>query len=109
MLRIKLPVALAAAGIAGLLAVSPANANVVTASSGAFTITDRNDGKLTAVGFNINPNATTATDNSAIFDSFLNQNFPSFQTVVYALPAGRTAPVVVVIWLQACRIHLPRH
>jgi len=40
MLRNKLSAVLAAAGIAGLLTASPAEANVVTASSGAFTITD---------------------------------------------------------------------
>jgi hypothetical protein len=139
MLRVKLPTALAAAGIAGLLAVGSANANVVTGSSGAFTITDDEttaitggpsdligvvtfsnfaflfnsgtnqttftmtmniqnqtsatlfpSGRLTAVGFNINPNAVIAADNSAVFTTFLNQNFPSFQTVDVCTSTGPT-------------------
>src|SRR5947209_2555792 len=122
---------------AGLLAASPADANVVTTGSSAFTITDIvptsitggpapldgtvsfsnfafsfnagtnqttftmtmdisnltsaalfPSGRLTAVGFNITPVALTASDTTPIFTSFLNQNFPSFQTVDLCLSTG---------------------
>jgi hypothetical protein len=45
-------------------------------------------GRLTAVGFNIDPNASGVTDNSAVFDAFLSQNFPSFQTVDVCASTG---------------------
>jgi hypothetical protein len=45
-------------------------------------------GRLTAVGFNINPTALSASDTTPIFTSFINQNFPSFQTVDLCLSTG---------------------
>jgi hypothetical protein len=123
-----------AGGLAAILAASPANANLVTTGSSAFTITDIvptsltggpapldgtvtfsnyafafngtnttftmtmdisnltsasfSSGRLTAVGFNINPDALSASDNNSIFTSFLNQTFPSFQTVDLCLSTG---------------------
>jgi hypothetical protein len=47
-------------------------------------------GRLTAVGFNIDPNATSVTDTSGIFDSFIDATFPSFQTVDVCSSTGST-------------------
>jgi len=129
--------AVAAAGIALLGWTGAASANVVTAASSPFTITDIvptsitggpapldatitfsnfqfsspgttttfsmtvavanltsaalfPSGRLTAFGFNIFPDASSVGDNSAVFDTFLNSNFPSFQTVDVCASTGPT-------------------
>jgi len=45
-------------------------------------------GRLSAVGFNINPNAVSASDNTSLFTTFLDQTFPSFQHVDVCLSTG---------------------
>ena len=47
-------------------------------------------GRLTAFGFNIFPDATGVSDNSAVFTTFLDSNFPSFQTVDVCASTGPT-------------------
>jgi hypothetical protein len=47
-------------------------------------------GRLTAFGFNIFPDATSVGDNSAIFTTFLDDNFPSFKTVDVCASTGPT-------------------
>jgi hypothetical protein len=46
--------------------------------------------RLTAVGFNVDPNATGVTDNSGVFNAYLNQTFPSFNTVDVCSSTGNT-------------------
>jgi PEP-CTERM motif len=45
-------------------------------------------GRLTAFGFNINPDASGVSDNSAVFGTFLDKNFPSFGTVDVCASTG---------------------
>jgi len=45
-------------------------------------------GRLTAFGFNINPDASGIADNSAVFSTFLDKNFPSFGTVDVCASTG---------------------
>ena len=47
-------------------------------------------GRLTAFGFDTDPNATGVGDNSAIFSTFLNTNFPSFHVVDVCASTGPT-------------------
>lgn len=62
------------------------NMNIVNSTNAALFPS----GRLTAVGFNINPDATQVSDTSAVFDSFLNQTFPSFQKVDVCSSTGNT-------------------
>ena len=47
-------------------------------------------GRLTAFGFNINPDAGDVADSSAVFSTFLDKNFPSFGTVDVCASTGPT-------------------
>jgi hypothetical protein len=47
-------------------------------------------GRLTAFGFNTLPDATSASDTSGIFHTFLESNFPSFMTVDVCTSTGPT-------------------
>jgi hypothetical protein len=47
-------------------------------------------GRLTAFGFNTLPDASSVSDTSAIFDTFLESNFPSFMTVDVCTSTGPT-------------------
>ena len=47
--------------------------------------------RLTGVGFNIDPNATSVSDNSGVFNTFLNDTFPSFKTVDVCASTGSTS------------------
>lgn len=44
--------------------------------------------RLTAVGFNLSAPITGATATSSVYSAFLNQNFPSFQTLALCLSSG---------------------
>ena len=47
-------------------------------------------GRLTAFGLNTLPDATSVSDTSAIFNTFLESNFPSFNTVDVCTSTGPT-------------------
>ena len=65
-------------------------------------------GRLTAFGFNTLPDATSASDTSAIFDTFLDSNFPSFMKVDVCTSTGPTcAGGGVAILLRVLPTHSP--
>ncbi|HEX5326497.1 MAG TPA: cistern family PEP-CTERM protein, partial [Acetobacteraceae bacterium] len=44
--------------------------------------------RLTAVGYNVNPNADSASISAGTYDIFVDENFPSFNTVNVCLSSG---------------------
>jgi PEP-CTERM motif len=61
-----------------------------TTQQGSLSTSNWQSVRLTAFAYDTDPNATNATDTSSIYDTFLNTNFPSFQTVDVCLSSGPT-------------------
>jgi LPXTG-motif cell wall-anchored protein len=59
-----------------------------TTQQGTLTQAQLDSVRLTAFGYDTDPNALTGTDTSNIYDTYLNQNFPSFKKVEVCLSSG---------------------
>lgn len=60
-----------------------------TTQQGSLSLAAWQSVRLTAFGFDTNPDAGSVSDTSTIFDTTLTTNFPSFQTVDVCIFAGQ--------------------
>jgi len=57
-------------------------------TQGTLTQAQWDSVRLTAFGYDVDPNAISGSDNSNVYNTFLDTNFPSFHTVDVCLSSG---------------------